>query len=162
MFTIWMNLEKTSARFVSHKWNSLTFPNFALKFPNFSEFHEISWLFSSSTIFPDFFRFPEISGPLAILLMYALFRIIQGCFRLTTYWLCAETQKNSDTLESKGGIFCKCILTPSHYSKYEINVFFYMHNKMFLIESRMTFFIRTFTRSHKRIRFLYESSNSML
>ena len=41
-----------------------------VKFPDFSEFHEILWLFSSATKFLNFYRSPEIPGPLATLYVY--------------------------------------------------------------------------------------------
>ena len=75
MFTTWMNLED----FSDIHFAQVKFPDFSpicLKIPWLSRISQNSltfpWLFSSDTKFPDFFRFPEIPGLLATLLILKL------------------------------------------------------------------------------------------
>ena len=77
MFAAWMNFEKASVIFVSSKENSLTFPNFVFKFPDFFKFHEIPWLF------PDILQVPQN------FLTFPGFQKFQVCW---PRWFCFDDQ----------------------------------------------------------------------
>ena len=71
--TTWMNLGKNIGDIRFAQVKPLTFPNFALKFPDFSEFYKISRLFH------DFFQVPQNS------LTFPGFQKFQVCW--PPYWI---------------------------------------------------------------------------